>query len=125
MEASVTVKPVTTRNALRAAVVLAGAALSAAMTSPAFALVRDDGDDPGRPMPVGEALLIFVGVPVALFLIISLLVTVPSLVRGPRYRPDLGWWAPPVWFGGPSGDVAATIAKAEPVEGRGGASARW
>ncbi len=105
--------------------VLAGAALSTAAASPAFALVRDDGDDPGRAMPVGEALLVFVGVPVALFLIISLLVMAPSLARGPRYRPDLGWWAAPVWFGGPPGDVAAAIAKAEPVEGRGGASARW
>jgi hypothetical protein len=113
------------RNGLRAVTVAGGTAVITAVSSPAFATMRDDGDEPGNPASTGTQLLFLVGVPIALFLIIALLVSVPSLARGPRYRPGLGWWAAPVWFGGPSGDAQAAVQAAEPIQEGGGASARW
>ena len=85
-----------------------------------------------------EALLLFVGVPLALFVGIALLVMVPSIARGPRYRPGLSWWAKPEWFGGPAElpaggaelrpaleSVAGSEDSPRPVDVGGGASARW
>ncbi len=84
------------------------------------------------------ALLLFGGVPLALIVGISLLVMVPSIAKGPRYRPGLAWWAEPEWFGGPaelpsSGpeprpaleSVAGTPDTPPAVGVGGGASARW
>jgi hypothetical protein len=85
-----------------------------------------------------HALLLFAGVPLALFVAISLLVMVPSIAKGPRYRPGLAWWAAPEWFGGPaelpSGgqeprpaleSAAGAPDSPPPVGAGGGASARW
>jgi hypothetical protein len=100
-----------------------------AATSPVLAQNRDDGDDPGRQLTALENLLLFVVAPLGLFLVIALLVLAPSIVRGPRYRPGLSWWAEPVWLGGPSGpgagDVDSIIRAVEPTRDGGGASARW
>lgn len=64
-------------KALRAGTLTAGtAALTALLTSPAFALVRDDGDDPGPGLSIIETLGLFVVAPVALFLVIAALVMV-------------------------------------------------
>ena len=71
-----------------------------------------------------QTLAIFVGIPALLFVIIVLLVSAPSMARGPRYRPGLGWWAAPVWFNGPE-DADAAVRGATPTTGGGGASARW
>jgi hypothetical protein len=95
------------------------------------------------PMSTLHALLLFVGVPAALFIVITLLVMAPSIVRGPRYRPGQQWFAEPEWFGAPTGQVSAnggpvgeiaarpgttpqTLTGPEgAAEGVGGASARW
>jgi hypothetical protein len=64
----------------------------------------------------------------ALFAIIALLVMLPSLAKGPRYRPGLSWWASPVWFGGPADPDAVSaerLAQIKPTEGAGGTRARW
>lgn len=50
----------------------------------------------------GHTVLVFVGIPVLVFAVVALLVFAPSIATGPRYRPGLSWWAPPVWIGGPS-----------------------
>ena len=104
-----------------------GTAAGWAIASPALAAVPDDGDDPGAGLSALETILIYVGVPTALFLLIALLVMAPSIARGPRYRPGLGWFAAPVWFGGPANpDLALARARSTPApEERGGASARW
>lgn len=96
-----------------------------ALASPAFANVRDDGEDTGQALPIALTLLLYVVTPLLLFAIIAALVLVPSMRRGPRYRPSLGWWAAPMWFGGPPGDPEAVVAGAAPTVGGGGASARW
>lgn len=83
---------------------------------------------PGEKMTAAETLGLFVGVPVAAAAIIAFLVVLPSMVRGPRYRPGRPWTAGSRWFGEPAGgEVAAEAITALPpatLEG-GGASARW
>jgi hypothetical protein len=77
-----TVKTNAKTKALRAGTLTAGtAALTALLTSPAFALVRDDGDDPGPGLSIMETLGLYVVAPVALFLIIAALVMVGDKSR--------------------------------------------
>ncbi|MEU8526132.1 MULTISPECIES: hypothetical protein [Streptomyces] len=65
------------KNALRAGAVTAGTTLMMLlMSSPALALTRDDGDDPAPKLSVAETLGLFVGLPIALFLVICGLVMV-------------------------------------------------
>jgi hypothetical protein len=65
------------KNALRAGAVVAGSTLMMLlMTSPALALTRDDGDDPGPGLSVGETLGLYVAAPIVLFLVIAGLVVV-------------------------------------------------
>jgi len=113
---------VTVRTAARSAVLTATAAL-VLLPSPARADV-DDGSVPGDGLSVIETLFWFVGLPLAMFVGIALLVSAPSMARGPRYRPGLGWWAAPVWFNGPESPDSA-VRSAVPTVGGGGASARW
>ncbi len=57
------------KNALRAGAVTAGTALMMLlMTSPALALTRDDGDDPGPGLSVGETIGLYVALPIVIFL---------------------------------------------------------
>lgn len=95
-----------------------------ASTSSALAANHDDGSQPGGGLSVVQTLLIFVGIPSLLFVVIALLVSAPSMARGPRYRPGLGWWAAPVWFNGPA-DADTAVRTAIATTGGGGASARW
>ncbi|GAA3102303.1 hypothetical protein GCM10020254_54860 [Streptomyces goshikiensis] len=65
------------KNALRAGAVTAGSTLMMLlMTSPALALTRDDGDDPGTGLSIAETVGLFVCLPIVLFLIIAGLVMV-------------------------------------------------
>jgi hypothetical protein len=104
-------------------------AVLALMAAPAFADTPERWAD-SDPVSVMHALLIIVIIPAALFLVISLLVLVPSLARGEKYTPGLAWRNENEWFGGPGDGVeAAEGARPEAIEGsetgRGGASARW
>jgi hypothetical protein len=72
------------KNALRAGTIAAGTVLMLLMTSPAFALVRDDGDDPGTGLSVAQTLGLFVACPLALFAIIAGLVIVTDKSRKPQ-----------------------------------------
>lgn len=56
----------------------------------------------------GQTLLVFAGIPALIVAVVTLLVFAPSIARGPRYRPGLSWWAPPVWINGPSGATGDT-----------------
>ncbi|WP_324783905.1 hypothetical protein [Streptomyces sp. H51] len=63
------------KNALRAGALAAGTTLMMLlMSSPALALTRDDGDDPGNGLSVVETLGLYVLAPVVLFLVIAGLV---------------------------------------------------
>ncbi|MEU7277191.1 hypothetical protein AB0A69_00095 [Streptomyces sp. NPDC045431] len=62
---------------MRAGAVAAGTTLMMLlMSSPAVALVRDDGDDPGPGLSLIDTLGLFVGAPILLFLVIAGLVMV-------------------------------------------------
>ncbi|WBQ03309.1 aa3-type cytochrome oxidase subunit CtaJ [Kribbella sp. CA-293567] len=50
----------------------------------------------------GHTLLVFVGIPALVVAVLALLVFASSIAQGPRYRPGLSWWAPPVWINGPT-----------------------
>ena len=107
------------------AVTVCTAGLLLASAVPAFAESKvDDGSDPGSGLTVIETLLWFVVVPAGLFVVIAVLASLPSMSRGPRYRPGLGWWAAPVWFNGPD-DADTAVRTATATTGGGGASARW
>ncbi|MGW1314604.1 hypothetical protein [Streptomyces sp. NPDC002426] len=63
------------KNAMRAGAVAAGTTLMMLlMSSPALALTRDDGDDPGPGLNVLETLGLYVATPIVLFLVIAGLV---------------------------------------------------
>ncbi|MCH0541189.1 hypothetical protein I3F58_16770 [Streptomyces sp. MUM 203J] len=65
------------KNALRTGAVATGTTLMMLlMSSPALALTRDDGDDPGPGLSVGETLGLFVAAPIVLFLVIAAAVMV-------------------------------------------------
>lgn len=98
---------------------------------PALAAPPESWEAP-EPVSTLEALLLLVGIPVALFVVIALLVYVPSMARGEKYTPGLAWRNENEWFGGPrSGIEAADKQEPEAIgsggedTGRGGASARW
>ncbi|MER5934992.1 hypothetical protein [Streptomyces sp. NPDC002054] len=70
------------KNALRAGAVTAGTTLMMLlMTSPALALTRDDGDDPGPGLSIAATIGLFVVLPIALFLVIAGLVMVGDKSR--------------------------------------------
>ncbi|MEU7384210.1 MULTISPECIES: hypothetical protein [unclassified Streptomyces] len=80
------------KNALRAGALAAGTTLMMLlMSSPALALTRDDGDDPGKGLSVIQTLGLFVGLPLLLFLVITGLVMVldKSKDRQPRASRDV------------------------------------
>ncbi|MCC0098154.1 hypothetical protein [Streptomyces flavotricini] len=65
------------KNALRAGAVTAGSTLMMLlMTSPALAVTRDDGDDPGPGLSIAQTLGLYVATPIVLFLVIAGLVMV-------------------------------------------------
>ncbi|GHF35825.1 hypothetical protein GCM10010218_16570 [Streptomyces mashuensis] len=64
------------KNAVRAGAISAGTMLMLLMSSPAFALTRDDGDDPGPGLSVINTLGLYVAAPIVLFLVIAGLVMV-------------------------------------------------
>jgi hypothetical protein len=63
------------KNALRAGALASGTTLMMLlMSSPALALTRDDGDDPGKGLSVVQTLGLYVLIPLALFAVIAGLV---------------------------------------------------
>lgn len=66
------------KNVLRAGTVTAASALTLLVSSPAFAVSRDDGDQPGSGLSVAETLGLFVAAPIGIFLLITALVMVGS-----------------------------------------------
>ncbi len=46
-----------------------------------------------------HVLLLFVGIPLLVIVVVSLLVLAPGWVNGPRYRPGQPWDAKSEWFG--------------------------
>ena len=114
---------------------LVPAILVTSATGAAFAEAPDTWDDNPSVAPL-HVLMVLVVIPVALFLLICLLVYLPSMSKGASYHPGLAWRNEPVWFGGPRGGVDSLDQAEQPAVGsgpgtddadrsRGGASGRW
>lgn len=72
-----------------------------------------------------QVLGIFVGIPLAMFVVITLLfVLLPSWAGETRHRPGPGSTVEPAWFAGPA-DGQRSVEVAEPSQDGGGASASW
>jgi hypothetical protein len=71
-----------------------------------------------------HTLLVFVGIPLLLFIAITVAVYIPSLLRGERITPG----QPPVenqWLGGPRTGTAELKGRESEDADAGGASGRW
>jgi hypothetical protein len=89
-------------------------------TTSAFA-ANFQGEDAGPRLSVLQTIGIFVGIPVALFLIITFLVMLPGWMRGDRNRAEIGWDAQSAAKTG-NGPKATAEAPAEAEKAKAGAS---
>ena len=120
------------RSARAAALALSGGvaltmAAAVLLSGPAFAEGGKGpfNEEPGRPLGTGPALLLYVGVPLAILLVTASLVWLPGVARGSRYRPQRGWTAPPLWFGGPAQLPEVPPGATNDGLVRGGAHGEW
>jgi hypothetical protein len=118
------------RTSARAAAVVLLTVVLGAVASPAYAAVRDDGDQPGDTMSWGTALLLFVGIPVAFSALVWLLVSAPGWTRGGRTDDTDAWTGDPLVLdsSAPASVEAAAEAPAldsGETDAAGGTSARW
>ncbi|MBS2961871.1 hypothetical protein KGA66_02345 [Actinocrinis puniceicyclus] len=99
------------RVAARAGAVAAATAVPLLAASSAFAAYHHyDGEDSGPGLSVLQTLGIYLGIPLALFLLISFLVVMPGWVRGDRNRREVGW-------AGQSGQAEASTSENAPGSG--------
>jgi hypothetical protein len=118
----------------RAARVLAllPAVLVTCAAGTAFAETPEQWEDTPGVSPL-HVILLLVVIPVGLFLLITLLVYLPSMSRGTGQRPGEAWRGEAEWFGGPGKGLAAVdeakepsvSESADPANQRGGASGSW
>ena len=117
-------EPHPVRRVSRIAVTAAGLAIGS-LASPAFAAPPADWQSPPD---VGflHYFWILVGIPLVAIAVISLLVDLPSMIRGRSSDGASAFQDNPEWFGGPRRGVEAADDKV-PADGskQGGASARW
>ncbi|MGN6090704.1 MAG: aa3-type cytochrome oxidase subunit CtaJ [Actinomycetes bacterium] len=123
------------RHGLAAATAVAVSVVGTLVASPVFAATGPVGPKPahsaensGPGLSVLQTVLIYVGIPLALFVVIALLASAGSIRRSGRpYRPGGAWEDQPRWFNGPAfGGTGQPENRPGPttLEG-GGASARW
>ena len=111
------------RRLRRTSTVLLAGALVVAAGSPAGADVPEGWSNPSEVDTV-EAVLLLVGIPLLMFVVITLLVVVPGIVKGERFTPG-GQATEDQWFGGPSQGTAELPAPDAADSKAGGASRRW
>lgn len=109
--------------ARRTTVVLAAAATVLVTAGPASAEVPEGWSDPDAVSAL-QAVLLLVGIPLLLFLVITVLVYLPAMVRGERVAPG-GATREDQWFGGPRKGTAELAAADTEESKAGGASGRW
>jgi hypothetical protein len=105
------------------------------LAAPAFAAPPETWEVPESGSLLDD-LLFIVGVPVLVFVLLTLLVYLPSMMRRHSSEPSLAFRDRPEWFGGPRKGLDATTATTTGTGGshaadkpgksdKGGASARW
>ena len=72
-----------------------------------------------------ETLGFFVGIPLAVALLVSLLVLAPGWTRNARRGGSTSWSGEALWIGNAAVGERPSILAAESEDDRGGASARW
>jgi hypothetical protein len=119
-------------RARRRALAVAGVtALSTVLlAAPASAVEPVAPGEQSDVMTIGQAVLVFVGIPLAIAAVIYLLVLAPSWTRSGRTDVGDGLTAEPFVLGGDAASDRAAIASAEPEldatsESTGGTSASW
>jgi hypothetical protein len=112
------------RRLMRAGAVLSG--LSLAMVAiPASAAPPQTWDDPDHD-PLLQTLAYLLGVPLLVIALVTLLVYLPSMMRGQSTEPALAFQQRNEWFGGPrKGLDSTTSVPAEDKGPKGGGSAQW
>jgi hypothetical protein len=116
--------PVTTPQTLiRRAAVTAGTfvAVSVALSGPAMAEVPE-GWAPDTDMSWGHLLVLILAIPVGLAIVITLLASLPGLVKGEGFT---GGHAGGQWIGGPRRGTSELAQPDDENSQAGGASARW
>jgi hypothetical protein len=100
-------------------------------TSAAYADAPEQWEDTPPVSPL-HVLLVLAVIPIGLFLLITLLVYIPSMSKAQSYQPGQAWRGEPTWFGGPRGGLEAADSAGgrqagsdRPELTRGGASGRW
>lgn len=97
--------------------------LSLVLAAPAMAEPSEGWPD-NDPVDMLQALLVLAGIPLLLFVVITVAVLVPAMVRGERIAPG----APAVdnqWLGGPRKSAGELAAPDTETSEAGGASGRW
>jgi hypothetical protein len=112
--ATVVARPV----AVTLGLVLGSLALPAAATAPESWEEQDTGS-------VLQHLLVLGGIPLAVILLLTLLVYLPSMMRGQSSEPALAFQERSEWFGGPRKGVDAAPGSSDTDEDKGGAGGRW
>jgi hypothetical protein len=84
---------------------------------------------------VAETILVFVGAPLAIFLLLAALIFLPGGRKRPRYRPGQPWEHAPVWYephplasgghGGSNGHAAIEGGPTRSAGPLGGARGTW
>ena len=112
------------RRLVRAGAVLSG--LSLAMVAiPASAAPPQTWDDPNHD-PLLQTLAYLIGVPLLVIALVTLLVYLPSMMRGQSTEPALAFQQRNEWFGGPRKGLDSTMSvPAEDKGPKGGGSAQW
>lgn len=115
------------RRVSRAAAVALGLTLGS-LAAPASAAPPEAWPDPDNGSTL-SLLLLLVGVPLLVFVLLALLVYLPSMMRRQSSEPALAFRNRPEWFGGPRKGVEGATAAGETdhaaTSHKGGASARW
>ncbi|GAB3037242.1 hypothetical protein GCM10011376_31680 [Nocardioides flavus (ex Wang et al. 2016)] len=108
------------------AVVLAGAPALALLAAPAHADVPAGwgGQTEHQGLEALDALALFVGAPLLLFVVIGLAVYIPAMIRGEKLLPDHSA-GEAQWIGGPRQGVAELPAPDGEDSRAGGASGSW
>ncbi len=107
--------------------ILGGLAAAVLIAQPAVADVPEGWSEAPESVSALHALLLLGGVPLLLFVLISLAVYVPALARGERLAPG----AAPIddeWFGGPrtgTGELTSRATDSGHEKETGGASGSW
>jgi hypothetical protein len=118
------------RSAVRAGTLAALTSVPLLAASSAFAS-SFQGEDGGGRLSVLQTIGVFVGIPIGLFVIITVLVLAPGWIKGDRNRNEIGWDTQSAAKAGgkapadaaPQGESEAKAGSAS--SGTGGASGSW